>query len=223
MVEDAFRRVLTVPRVEALKKVMRTTTEREPFVLTYHPLLPSVTKVIKKHWKVMTEHSNRLRRCFQKPSLVAYKRSKNLSDILVRAKVSNRRKSRRKLGGFAPCGRLCVACCFCKKANTHSCHKTGETWNISAPIDCQTTNVVYKLSCHKCPEWVYVGETSRRFCDRLQEHRGYIRQKKLNAVGVHFNSKGHSLTDLLPLAFERVLPKGNQILRRNRESLWIKR
>ena len=172
----------------------------------------------------MTDQSNRLKRCFQRPSLIAYKRSRNLNDILVRAKVTTGRKSQRKPGGYSLCKRLCKACILGERASTHKCYRTNQEWQITAPINCQTDNVIYKLSCRKCPNFVYIGETCRRFCDRLAEHRGYISQKKLHhPVGFHFNQKGHNVTDLLPIAIERVLPKGDSILRKKRESLWINR
>ena len=75
--------------------------------------------------------------------------------------------------------------------------------------------------CRKC-DWIYIGETHRRFADRLQEHRGYITQKKLDhPTGAHFNSRGHQPSDLLPLAIERVLPKNDHMLRKCREKFWI--
>ena len=67
------------------------------------------------------------------------------------------------------------------------------------------------------PRWPFC-----RFCDRVQEHRGYITQKKLNhPVGSHFNKRGHSVADIQPLAIERVLPQDDHLLRRRRERLWI--
>ena len=94
-------------------------------------------------------------------------------------------------------------------------------WYLTPPITCQSTNVIYKLSCRKC-NWIYIGETRRRFADRLQEHRGYITQKKINhPTGAHFNSRGHQLSDILGIAIERVLPKDDHMLRKCRESYWI--
>ena len=89
-------------------------------------------------------------------------------------------------------------------------------------MNCQTEGVVYKLSCKHCPEWVYIGETGRRVCDRVADHRSAIYQKKLDhPVGAHFCQPGHSVTDLVALPIEKVLPTGNVLLRRRREKLWI--
>ena len=62
----------------------------------------------------------------------------------------------------------------------------------------------------------------RRFKDRVQEHRGYVTQKKLHtATGAHFNLPGHTLADLIATAYERVLPRGDDALLERRESMWI--
>ena len=45
----------------------------------------------------MADDDPRLQRIFPKPSVVAYKRGKNLKDLLVRAKVCTLRKSNRKV------------------------------------------------------------------------------------------------------------------------------
>ena len=107
------------------------------------------------------------------------------------------------------------------KTNKHSCGRTGQEWKITAPITCQTENVIYKLACRKC-SWVYIGETRRCFADRLREHRGYISQERLDQpAGEHFNSRGHKPSDLIAIAIERVLPKNDHHLRKCREKYWI--
>ena len=140
---------------------------------------------------------------------IAYKRSKNLGDMLIRAKVSHRRRLTRPTNGFFACNRPCNLCAYGYHDSEHTCKRTGESWAINSRIDCVTTNVVYKLSCLKCDNFTYIGETSRRFCDRVAEHMGYISQKKLNhPVGKHFNLQGHQKTDLLPMtirSYHRVI------------------
>ena len=173
----------------------------------------------------MVSQSNHLKRCFQNPSLVAYRRPKNLGDMLIRAKVDNKTSSRKK-NGFTHCGRACRACIQSEKATEHRCNRTGQSWKINAPINCQTRNVIYKLGCRKCPNFVYVGETQRRFCDRLTDHRGYINRKVLNhPIRLHFNQRGHDKNgaDLLPILIERVLPMEDHSLRRRREKVWIQK
>ena len=203
VIEDAFEKVCKISRKEALKKVERKKNDREVLAVTFHPALPSITKVVRKHWEVMVDRSNRMKRCFTKPSLVAYRRPKNLGEILIRAKLPNR-KSARKKNGFTHCSRACLACIQCDKATTHTDHKTGKTWQISAPLNCESTNVIYKIGCKKCPLWgPYGGETERKFSERLADHRGYVRRKVDTPVGEHFNLPGHNITDILSLSTRR--------------------
>ena len=225
IIMEAFDRARKIPRAEALKKVEKTPSQREVFALTYHPGLPSVTNLVRKHWSVMVKHNNSLGRCFPQPSMIAYRRARSLRDHLVKAKISNTRKSTRLKNGFKPCQGGCKLCWISEKSTTHKCQRLNKSWNINAPLDCNTENVIYKLSCRNHPSFCYIGETRRRFRDRVQEHRGYITQKRLNhPIGEHFNLPGHSknpVADLLPLAIERVLPKGDHTLRKQRESYWI--
>ena len=108
VIHDAFQRVLQVPRELALQKVQRAENTREVFSTKYHPSLPSLSKIIHKHHAVMVESDKEMGRCFMEPSLVSYKRSKNIKEHLIRAKVSTTRHSKRHVNGFKPCGSLCT-------------------------------------------------------------------------------------------------------------------
>ena len=82
----------------------------------------------------------------------------------------------------------------------------------------------YKISCRKakCKDFVYIGQTKRRFCDGFSEHRGYVSGKTLEQVcGAHFNQKGHTKTDMLPTILEKIYQKDNTFLILKRERLWI--
>ena len=71
----------------------------------------------------------------------------------------------------------------------------------------------------------YVGETGRRFCDRVAEHRAGI-QSEPNYFWGHFSQAGHTVHDMMPLAIEKVRcsdPKLEPALRKRREKLWISR
>ena len=196
-------------------------------VTTYHPQLPPVSKIVKKHWKVMVDESPRLKRCFKKPSVVAYKRSKNLRDILIRAKIPPK-TPKRIMSGFKNCGELCLMCPYTPSGTTkiHSCNLTGEKYPIVLPINCKTSGVVYKIMCKKCPGFIYIGETGRTIKERFSEHRRDARNRKKNKpCGEHFSRPGHSkkdpAVDMIVLAIEKVVPSNDTMLRQCRETLWI--
>ena len=166
IIDDAFNRVMKVTwEEEALKRVEAKENTREVLSVTFHPGLPSVSTILKKHHGVMITEDPEMQDIFTALSLVCYRRSKNLKEYLVRAKVSNKRQTRKRATGLKPChvkGGCCIMCSYCPTTKTHKCFQTGESWDISSPIDCETVNCIYKVICQKCPSLVYVGETQRK-------------------------------------------------------------
>ena len=76
--------------------------------------------------------------------------------------------------------------------------------------------------CNKCPDFVYIGETSRPLKQRFSEHFGDASRKDENKpCGKHFVLPGHSETNMYAIGIEQVLPKDDTLLRKNRESYWI--
>ena len=232
IINEAFEKIKKIDRKKALEKVEKVKDQKTPFVTKFHPSLPSISKIVRKHWQVMVDDDPRLERIFPTPSVVAYKRGKNLRDLLVRAKVCTLRKSNRKKPGYSSCDRgffnQCLTCALIPKngIKTHQCNKTKKTFKIDSPVNCVTTNVIYRITCKKpkCKNFVYIGQTKRKFCDRFSEHRGYVSQKKFDQVcGEHFNKPGHSQLDMLPVILEEVTPKDDDFLRLRREELWIRR
>ena len=67
-------------------------------------------------------------------------------------------------------------------------HYTNVTYDIKSPINCQTRNVIYKITCEKCPTFIYIGETERSFHDCFSEHRlDAINQDQKKPCGIHFS------------------------------------
>ena len=62
-------------------------------------------------------------------------------------------------------------------------------------ISCITGNVVYCLTCIKCPSIVYIGETGRRLADRFREPRkDVINEKNDLPLPAFFNQANHYRT-----------------------------
>ena len=174
----------------------------------------------------MKESDPQMERCFPEPSLVCYRRHKSIKDHLIRARVSTKRHTKRRPIGFKPCGALCVMCALSPPATKHKCHKTGKEWKITSPMDCHTENIIYKISCKKdrCKDFVYIGETQRQAIKRFYDHKSYVNRERLETpAGHHFNLPGHDVTDMAMIPIERVRPANNPLVRKTRESLWIRR
>ena len=69
----------------------------------------------------------------------------------------------------------------------------------------------------------YIGESERSLRDRISEHIGYVKTKKLDkTTGAHFNLPGHSLANLTATILEKV--KSNDIYyRKERETYQIRK
>ena len=102
---------------------------------------------------------------------------------------------------------------------TFSSTNTKECFRLKGEFQCRTTGVVYLITCDKC-KIQYVGQTGRSFHDRIREHM-YSIVKAENAIGIHFNSKGHNHLHMKATFIEKVFPNTPQN-RLEREDYWIK-
>ena len=80
------------------------------------------------------------------------------------------------------------------------------------------TNLVVMLQL----TWLYtLGETQRTLQERFYEQLGYVKNKHNNKVtGVHFNSKGHSQSDMDIRIVEK-LHNNSILFRKEREKMYI--
>ena len=233
-VSNALEKVLLVDRSEALKKKEKKKVNRIALPLPYDPRLPQVSSILYRFWKVLVTNP-KMKSMFPSPPMVCWSRSQNIKDILVRAKLPSRdqpRRSERTKLGFKHCGRDCVMCSISPKfASDFRSSATKETFPICSSMTCTTSNVIYTITCSKqdnsCKDMVqYVGETCRRVCDRILEHRGSVtnpaQANTTKPVGQHFRQPGHAVSDMKVLPIEHVRSKDPWI-RKVREKFYIKK
>ena len=83
--------------------------------------------------------------------MLAFRKPKSLKDYLVRAKVQNQRI---KAEGSRSCGSLVCQICkdesFLKFGSKFRSNVTGKTYDIHYNLDCNSSNVVYLISCKSC-------------------------------------------------------------------------
>ncbi|XP_019614385.1 PREDICTED: uncharacterized protein LOC109462296 [Branchiostoma belcheri] len=220
LLDAAITRAQERSREDTLQKKTPTAPQdRTVLVTTYSPHPPPLHTVITKYWNLV-QLSSRTRDIFQDPPLVAYRRNKNIKDMLVRARIP---KENRNLlekfvpSGSFPCGKNgCTNCAYVKKANNFKSHRTGKCYAIRTHINCQSKNIVYLIQCKKYGVQ-YVGETKQTLANRLNSHRSAINTctKKDTPVSAHFNQT-HSMGDLEILGIERLCYTGNEDLTRQR-------
>ena len=93
ILDGAITKALDMNRDEALEKREKKSNDRIPFVITYHPALPSISTILRQGWKVMTKDEH-LKKVFPQPPMVAYRQPKNssLRQLLVKSKLPEREK-----------------------------------------------------------------------------------------------------------------------------------
>ena len=224
IIRTAIERAKSIPRVEALNRVEKSAVTRRPvFVLHYDPRLPSVTGIVKKHWRTMVSTDPHLKEVFPLPPLVAYKRPPNIKEKLIRAKVPPLAPDRpiRKIPGMKKCTK-CPICPFVQPGKSVKSTSNNTIIDINTSVNCQSQNIIYCISCQNC-RMQYIGESERSLQHRFSEHKGYATNKHLTkATGAHFNLPGHSVSDMKVTILEKVHSM-DPLVRKEREELFIRK
>ena len=205
LVREGKRKAASTPRALLLagKNANQTAANRVPMVTTYHPKNTPVCNILSRNHNILADDDS-TKVIFSQPPLKAYRRAKNLRDLLVHC---DPRQQQEQEPGTFPCGRtICRTCPHINQST--SIPSPGGQIKITGHFTCTSDNVIYCISCRKCPVSVYIGETGRRLADRFREHRLDVLHKKSDLpVAIHFNSPGHSLEDILVAVLRSGLSK----------------
>ena len=105
-------------------------------------------------------HPSHCYHVFKALPIVAYRRSSDLSDFLVRAKPRNLTQHNQTQGSY-PCGKNCFTRKYISDGQTlYTFHSTGETRPITHHIDCNSKNVIYMVQCNRCFKQYIVQSTT---------------------------------------------------------------
>ena len=191
--ENDLRRVATINRPDALRSSEQYdgTVDRVPLVLTYHPFNTQIKRSLLQNFQILAT-DQQTRDIFPQPPFVAYKRDLNLRNILVR---SHDHSSTDQYGSHA-----------CQRPRCHTCQYISQDTEIQGPrysfsvrghFTCQSSNLVYCISCNRCPTILYIGETGRNLRSRFSEHLRSIRNNTPGfPVAQHFNFTDYSISDI---------------------------
>ena len=114
------------------------------------------------------------------------------------------------------------------KCNKVTGTASGYSHEIKESVSCETTNCIYywrcfKPGCEDYPNCEYIGKTTRKFKDRLAEHRDYPKRDIFTEPsGNHFTKPGHDVSHLKGLVLEKVRNLDPYVLK-SREHMLIKR
>jgi hypothetical protein len=182
VINNAKEKVKNIDRKTALVKVTKTETKRVVLAMTYNPKLPSVTQIIRKHWRTLTKDQKMLK-IYPEPPMVAYKQPPNLKSLLCRAKLPSNKHPKRRLTGIQACNKPCNVCPNICKTKTFTSNQTQHTNKLNVLFNCATSGVINLASCLKCNKQ-YIGQTGRKFGTRMMEHLNNIYHKKTQWVSI---------------------------------------
>ena len=231
LINTQINKALVIPRSEALKPTSNKDKKlkRVPLAVTYHPSLPGISGILRRHLPLL-HSSPKCRKAIPNQPIVAYRRSPNIKDIVVRSTLPSLTPP---LQGSYPCGETDCKCCHhglhgdvgivylshTVEATTFTSSSTGETFPIRKYMTCKSANVIYLITCKTC-EIQYVGESGRPMECRIEEHCGDARHNRNKQVGRHFNRPNHNACNISVIAIDRP-PKNDTIMRKILEKEWI--
>ena len=164
-------------------------------ITTFRPNGNPVGDILQKNWPLLGT-SKTTKKFFDSKVTRGYKRPKNIRDYLVKSKTRYNLEPKkgpvRTTKEKNRCRKWnCKYCKILKKDGSIVSHKSGEKFETKTGVTCKSSNIIYCIECKEC-NMQYVGQTLRQMRERIGEHLGYIRRKKMkNEVPIHFNKCDH--------------------------------
>ena len=195
LVKNALIRAELQDRATLLNKQRDTkTTETAPkntdpsfyLVVTHNPKNPPLRNLIQENWPLLNK--SKTTRVLTDANLVfGQSRNKNLSDHLVRASTKSL-TTNKPVSVRNPCQRpnTCRYCRILNKTGNIKSHANGKTYTSMTNVNCQSSNLIYLISCNNCGIQ-YVGQTKNRLLTRFQGHFNDIAHDRDTTVARHLN------------------------------------
>ena len=151
-----------------------TNSENEiVFCRKYNPQGPNINSIIRKHPHIL----NNCQIMQNKEILVAYKRKKNLKELLMKADPYNIISNiDDEMHTYVPCRQRCDSCAnFVVAKSSFECFATKRIYKVRRSTSCVSKNVIYIAFCLNCLKQG-VGSTVD-WKHRLRNYKFHIKKK----------------------------------------------
>jgi hypothetical protein len=167
----------------------KTKSNKVIYVTTFNPRGENIQSILTKHTRILSQHPHTTHLKKDK-FMVAFKRPKNLRDLLVHSRLTMTNQEH----GTTRCNRPRCQICECIQCtNQFRNIRTSEVYRTQGHITCASKYVIYLINCLKCQKQ-YVGQTSQSLRARAMQHRNYIRNKdEHRPTSIHFNQVDHHI------------------------------
>ena len=190
--------------------------KRTPLVCRWSSLLPPLQPLLKSAFPILAANE-RTKELFDL-LIVAYKRPKNLRDLLVHTRPPRTARDKNTANGTRQCGSArCKTCAMVQDIQEiQFADQPGHREVIRGKFTCASTNVVYLLTCTAC-QAAYVGETGCTLRERMNGHRSAIKNGEDTPVADHFKEEHSVRVSVLTSTPEEVVQRSLI------ERAWIRR
>ena len=116
MVNEQVTKAAAIPREQLLHPRTKEPSNRIPLIMKYNRTLPPIRTIINNHWEILKIDKN-IKETFTETPVIAFRRNKNLKDLIEGNTIENNRKKIRTretkpTGRCQPCqGRADALCC----------------------------------------------------------------------------------------------------------------
>lgn len=196
-----------------------------PFITTYTPWLPQLTKLIHTHWKLIQDDPH-LQISFPETPITALRANRNIAKHLVRAGIKTTPKSNDRPHLYLPTHDLTDYCQTCTHSQCSICpfliptaafqsSATKKIYPVDTHYTCTTPKVIYLITCTICKKQ-YVGQTGQNLRLRFRHHRNHMQAHTQRPIYRHFST--HGFTNITIQIIEQEL---DDLTRYDRERHWI--
>ena len=95
ILHEQIRKAITTPRETTLQKTLKERTIRIPLVTTFNSTLPQIGKILRERWDILNIKP-KLRALFPEPPIIAFRRCKNLREIIGSNTITNNKVFRKE-------------------------------------------------------------------------------------------------------------------------------
>ena len=149
---DQIRRIDRITAINRPNSANRDQS-RIPLVLTYHPRNGRIKRILLSNFANLSGDPA-TREIFPQPSMVAYRRDRNLQDILIQ---TSDKSQPGPMVGTSPCAH--TRCRTCGQISTDTTLQGPKcSIVVKEAFTCQTSDLAYCISCGRCPPGLSMSE-----------------------------------------------------------------
>ena len=191
-----LQKAAKVERTVALTNNKKESKYRATLITTFNRTMPDIKSVLTKHWHLL-QLDPALKEMFEQPPMMAFRRNRNIGDILNSKRFHNNEVSRKDLQhqvrSCKPCtlDRKYKCCKQLKETKSFKSNATGKTYDIYHETNCNSKYVIYLLECTKC-KIQYVGKSETELKYRIANHRSDAKKTNCILADKHFQVNGHN-------------------------------